>query len=123
MATVYDYANDFIQKAKNGENPTARLDKDYAGSFLGVLAREGFTVAKKALDEIKDPELRRIVETIFFSTAAGTALGAAVGGTIGGRAGAAVGAVTGAAIGFAAGCIAVTLTVRQEGDALVVAAA
>lgn len=119
MARVADFASEFADKAKRGEKPSVYVSKRHAESFLRVLAREGFEFAKEALAQISDPELRRIIEAIFFSTVAGAAAGAAIGAAVAGPAGAQVGAAVGAGLGFVAGCVAVTITARQKDDGLV----
>lgn len=111
---VASYADEFIARARNREKPTVRLQPKVAEAFLGQLAREGFEFAKECLDSIRDPELRRIIETIFFSTAAGAALGAVIGVAVAGPAGAQAGVVVGAGLGFVAACIAIVVTARQE---------
>jgi uncharacterized protein YcfJ len=127
VKTIADFAQEFTRRAQSGEKPTVRVQKDYAQDFLGELARGGITIAKECLEQIRDPELRRIVETIIFAAAGGAALGAAVGGMVGGAPGAKVGAVIGTSVGVIAGCIAIVITVRQEdgpnGPALVVSVA
>jgi hypothetical protein len=114
MATVADFAEEFARRARAGEKPAVRVKKAYAEAFFGELARQGFEFAKECLGQISDPELRRIIEAIFFSAAAGAVLGAAIGGTVAGAPGAKVGAVVGAGIGVVAGCVAVVLTAKQE---------
>ena len=123
MATVEDFANEFIKRANAGETPRVRVHPEPAESFLVMLAREGFTLARAALDQISDPELRRIVETIFFATAAGTVTGAFIGWVIAGPSGAKTGALVGTGVGLAIGIVAVTLNVRQDGRDLIVEAA
>lgn len=115
MPTVEDFGNEFVRRAKNGEQPVVRVGKKHAETFLHLLAREGITFARACLDEIKDPELRRIIETVFFSAAAGAALGAAVGGIAAGPAGAKVGAAVGAGVGVVAAVIAIVVRAVQEG--------
>lgn len=114
MNTTADYADEFARRAKAGEKPTVRLKKKHAESFLGELSRLGFEFAKDCLSQIEDPELRRIIEAIFFSTAAGAVVGATIGGVVAGPPGVQVGLLVGAGLGFAAGCIAVVLRARQE---------
>ncbi len=114
MPTVADVADDFVKRAQRGEKPKARVKRSHAESFLGELARLGIQVVRDCLDEISDPELRRIVEVIFFSTAAGAVGGAVIGGVVAGPPGAKVGAVVGAGLGFVAGCIAITVRLVQE---------
>ena len=118
MATVADFAEEFAKRAANGQKPSVYVSRNHVESFLLVLAREGFAFAREALDQISDPELRRIIETIFFSTVAGAGAGALIGGVVAGPPGAQVGAAVGAGLGFAAGCIAVTITAKQKGDGL-----
>jgi uncharacterized membrane protein len=120
MTTVYDCAMSFIQRAQRGEKPKAHLTKEYSGSFLAILAREGFSLSRHALDQISDPELRRIVETMIYSSVAGALAGATVGGMIAGQPGVVVGAAVGTVVGFTASCIALTLTIEQRGSELVV---
>lgn len=113
MTTIADFADEFARQARNGEAPRVKVAEEHAEVFLGALAREGFTLARLCLAEITDPELRRIVETVFFSTVAGAAAGAAIGGAVAGPPGAKVGALIGTGAGLAVGCLAVALTVRQ----------
>lgn len=124
---VADYANEFVRRAQAGEKPRARIQKQYAEAFLGEMVRLGVGVARACLDEITDPELRRIVETLFFSTVAGAAAGATIGAFVAGPPGAKVGALVGAGAGFAAGALALTITLQQDagpdGPELVVAVA
>jgi hypothetical protein len=118
MKTVADFADEFARRAANGGNPSVFVSKHHVETFLMALAREGFAFAKEAFDNIKDPDLRKIIETIFFATVAGAAGGAAIGMVVGGPPGAQVGAMVGAGLGFAAGCIALTITAREEDDGL-----
>lgn len=118
MASVADFAAEFAKRAAKGQKPSVYVSKNHVESFLLVLAREGFAFAREALDQITDPELRRIIETIFFSTVAGAGAGALIGGVMAGPPGAQVGAAVGAGLGFAAGCIAITITAKQKGDGL-----
>jgi hypothetical protein len=115
MATVDDFGNEFVRRAREGGKPVARVKKKHAESFFNVLAREGIEFARSCLDEIKDPELRRIIEAIFFSAAAGAALGLTIGGMAAGPAGAKVGALVGASIGVAAAVVAIVVQAVQEG--------
>ena len=118
MASVADFATEFAKRAANGKNPSVYVSKSHVESFLLVLAREGFAFAKEALEQITDPDLRRIIETIFFSTVIGAGAGAVIGGVVAGPPGAQVGAAVGAGLGFAAGCIAITITAKQKVDGL-----
>jgi hypothetical protein len=118
MASVADFATEFAKRAASGKNPSAYVSRSHIESFLLVLAREGFAFAKEALEQITDPELRKIIETIFFSTVIGAGAGAVIGGVVAGPPGAQVGAAVGAGLGFAAGCIAITITAKQKGDGL-----
>lgn len=118
MASVADFATEFAKRAANGKNPSVYVSKSHVESFLLILAREGFAFAKEALEQITDPDLRRIIETIFFSTVIGAGAGAVIGGVVAGPPGAQVGAAVGAGLGFAAGCIAITITAKQNGDGL-----
>lgn len=115
MATVDDFGNEFVRRARRGESPKVRVKKKHVEAFLHVLAREGFEFARSSLNEIGDPFLREIIETVFFSAAAGAALGAAIGGTVAGAAGAKVGAVVGAGIGVVAATVAIVVRAVQEG--------
>ena len=118
MTSVADFANEFARRAGQGGNPSVFVSAKHVETFLLVLAREGFAFAREALDNITDPSLRKIVETIFFATVTGTAVGATVGFAVGGPPGAQVGAAVGTGLGFVAGCIAVTITASQQGDGL-----
>jgi hypothetical protein len=123
MASVADFASEFARRAANGKKTSIFVSKQHLESFLLVLAREGMMFAQECLGRISDPEMRKIVETIFFSTAAGAVSGACIGGILGGPPGAQVGALVGASFGFAAGCVAVTITASQRGNGLVLSAA
>jgi hypothetical protein len=123
MASVADYADEFVKRAKAGKKPSMYVEKPHLESFLGLLARDGFGFAKDCLAQISDPEIRRIIETLFFSTAAGAALGGAVGGMIAGPAGVKVGAVVGAGVGFAAGCVALVITAKPKDNGLLISIA
>jgi hypothetical protein len=114
MKNVASYADEFSRRAASGEKPVVRVGKEYAEAFLGQLSRNGIEFAKDCLKNISDPELRRIIEAIFFSTVAGALAGAAIGGMVAGPAGAKVGAALGAGGGLVAGCVAVIITARQE---------
>lgn len=118
MDNVADYAAEFARRAKAGAQPTITVEKQHVETFLGFLVREGFNFARSCLDSIADPELRQIIEALFFSTLAGTATGAAIGGALAGPAGAQVGAVVGAATGLAIGCVALTLKAQEKSGAL-----
>jgi hypothetical protein len=118
MASVADFASEFARRANSGAKPSTYVAKQHVESFLLVLAREGFAFAREALDQITDPDIRKIVETIFFSTVGGAIVGGVVGGFVAGPPGAQVGTIIGGAAGFAAGCIAVTITAAQKGDGL-----
>jgi len=118
MASVADFATEFAKRAANGKNPSVYVSKSHVESFLLVLAREGFAFAKDALEQITDPDLRKIIETIFFSTVIGVGAGAVIGSMVAGPPGAQVGAVVGAGLGFATGCVAITITAKQKGDGL-----
>lgn len=123
--SVADFAADFARSARSGERPRVRVQREYVELFLGELVRAGLKLASACIDEIKDPELREIIRTLLFSTAAGALLGAALG-SLAGPPGAKVGAAVGAGLGCAAGVFAVLVTFRQEdgpnGPALVVEA-
>jgi len=118
MATVADHASEFISRARAGESPSVFVPHKHLLSFLEMLKREGIDFTKACLAEISDPEMRKIVETIFFSTAIGAVVGAGVGAAVAGPPGAQVGAIIGGAAGFAAGCIAVSIVAYQKGDGL-----
>lgn len=114
MDNVASYAAEVARRAKNGAKPVIRVKKEYAESFFGELKREGFEFVKECLERISDPDLRRIIEAIFYSTVAGAAAGALIGTAVGGAPGAKVGAAVGAGVGFVAACVAVAVTARQE---------
>jgi hypothetical protein len=118
MFSVADFATEFAKRAASGNKPSVYVSRSHVESFLLVLAREGFSFAKEALEQITDPELRKIIETIFFSTVIGAGAGAVIGVVVAGPPGAQVGAVVGAGLGFAASCIAITITARQKGEGL-----
>jgi hypothetical protein len=125
VTNVAGHAYEFVRRARNGEKPVARVGKEYAEAFLGALFREGFAFATECLQNISDHELRRIVEAILYSAAAGAVMGAAIGGAVGGPGGANVGAIVGAGLGALAACAAIVITVDQkqghQGPELVVA--
>ena len=123
MDSVSDYANEFVRRAHSGENPSVFVTKKHLESFLKMLKREGVDLAKSCLTEISGPEMRKVVETIFFSSVAGAIVGAGIGVAMGGPPGAQVGAIIGVAVGFAAGCIAVTVVVKQRSDGLQISVA
>jgi hypothetical protein len=123
MGTVADYADEFVRKARSGENPSVFVPKQHLESFLEMLKREGIEFAKSCLTQISDPEMRKIVETIFFFTVIGATVGAGIGVAVAGPPGAQVGAIIGGAAGFAAGCIAVTVVAKQRGDGLQISVA
>ena len=114
MENVASLAEEFVRRARNGKKPVVRLTPEYAESFLGELSRNGFEFAKACLKEISDPELRRIIEALFFSTVAGAGAGAAIGAVVAGPPGAQVGAVIGAGVGLVVGCVAIVVTARQD---------
>jgi len=114
MSSVADFADEFAKRVANGKKSSVYVSTAHLESFLLVLAREGFTFSRKALEQITDPEHKRIIETIFFSAVAGAGAGAVVGCAVAGPPGAQVGAVVGAGLGFAAGCVAVTITAAQK---------
>lgn len=114
MTNVASFADEFAERAKRGEKPVVRVEKQYAEAFLGELSRLGIGFAHDCLNGIRDAELRRVIETIFFSTVGGAVAGAAIGGAVAGPPGMKVGAGAGAALGFLAGCLAVVITARQE---------
>lgn len=124
MKNVASHAEEFGGRARSGERPVAHVRSEYAKAFLGQLLREGFVFVAACLKEISDPELRRIVETILFASAAGAAMGTMIGGIVGGPNGAQVGALVGAGIGALAGYTALAITIRQvqgpEGPELMV---
>jgi hypothetical protein len=121
MSNTADFAQDFIARARTGNRVSVSLKRSHMEGFLKVLARHSVAVADICLSQL-DPELRQIVLTLFFSTAAGAAVGASVGGRIGGPSGAAVGAMVGGAAGLAIGVVALTIHVAQRGDRIVVTA-
>jgi hypothetical protein len=123
METVADFAAEFLRRAQTGKKSSVYVSKAHAPTFLAALARDGVEFAKECLASISDPELRKIIETIFFSTVAGAAAGAGLGLLLAGPPGAQVGAVVGAGLGFAAGCVALTLRASQRGDGLVLSIA
>lgn len=114
MTSVASHAQEFAKRARDGKRPVARVRIEYAEAFLGQLLREGVTFARECLDNISDPDLRRIVESILYATAAGAGLGAVIGGAVGGPGGAQVGALVGAGVGLVASCVAIVVTLRQE---------
>jgi hypothetical protein len=122
MASIEDFAAEFIRRTRGPGGARACVDRKHVGPFLTVLAREGFTFAKECLDNISDPELRQIVEAIFLATLGGAAAGATIGGMVAGPPGAKVGAVVGAAAGFITGCVAVTIYVHERNGDLVIEA-
>lgn len=123
MGTVADYANEFVSRARAGEKPSIFVHKKHLLSFFEMLKREGVDFSKACLAEISDPEMRSIVEAIFFATAIGAVAGAAIGAAVAGPPGAQVGALVGGAAGFAAGCISVVVVAIQNGEGLQISVA
>jgi hypothetical protein len=117
--TVAAIVNEFAAVARSGTKARVVLAKRHAQSFLEMLAREGFAFARDALKQISDPDLRRMVETIFFSGIAGASAGATIGFLVGGPAGAQVGAGIGLATGVVAAAISLTIHAHQQGEKLV----
>ena len=76
MSSVADFADEFAKRVANGKKSSVYVSTAHLESFLLVLAREGFTFSRKALEQITDPEHKRIIETIFFSAVAGAGAGA-----------------------------------------------
>jgi len=111
---VASYAEEFVRRARSGERVAISVAEEHAESFLFVLAREGIQLAKACLDGIQDPSMRRVIETIFFSTAGGAVLGATVGSFVAGPAGAQVGALVGAGVGLLAAGIALVIWVEVQ---------
>ncbi len=111
---VGDFADDFVRRAQAGQHPTIRVPSAYAAAFLMAI-EPSFRLAADCLERISDPELRRIIEAIFYSTAAGAVVGLTIGGICAGPAGAKVGAAVGGAAGMVIGCVGVmVLSARQE---------
>ena len=108
-----DFADEFARRAAAGDKPSAQVGLRHAELFLGQLARHGIALARECLEQIRDERLRRIVETIFFSTAGGAVLGAAIGGSIAGLPGAKVGAVVGTVAGAATAVFAIMITAKE----------
>jgi len=123
MNNVEDFAHEFHRRAAAGERPAVWVDKQHLTSFLGMLAREGVSFARYCLDQISDPEVRRIIETIFFATAGGAAIGGVVGAFVAGPAGAQVGALVGSGVGLVASAIALTITAEHRGNRVRIALA
>ncbi len=113
MENVADFADDFARRARNGEKPKIRMDFQYAEAFLGQLARLGLSFAKESLDEISDPRLRRVIETLFFSTVAGAAAGLAIGMAVEAIPVAKAVAV-GAAVGCGTGLLALVIVAQED---------
>ena len=116
--TVSAFAQEFAKKASSGQRPSVALPKKYAAGFLAVLAEEGFVLAKGALDQISDKDLRETIKTLFLSTVAGAGAGAVIGAVVGGKRGAQVGAAVGSGLGLLAGYAGMTLKAKQQGDQL-----
>ena len=116
MVSVEEHALEFARRAKAGESPSVSVSKKHAESFLAVLATQGLRFARECLDQISDPSLKTVIETLFFSTLAGAGAGAVVGVLVAGKKGAKVGAAVGTGLGFAAGYTALSLKARQQGD-------
>ena len=115
-ASVADLASAFVERAKRNEKPAVLVKKEHLESFAFVVMREGISLAKGCLEAISDPEVRRILEALFFSTAAGALVGAGVGAFVAGPAGAQVGAAVGAGVGFVSACVALAITAEMRGD-------
>ena len=71
MSNTADFAQDFIARARTGNRVSVSLKRSHMEGFLKVLARHSVAVADICLSQL-DPELRQIVLTLFFSTAAGS---------------------------------------------------
>jgi uncharacterized membrane protein len=115
-ASVADLASAFVERAKRNEKPAVLVKNKHLESFAFVVMREGISLAKDCLEAISDPEVRRILEALFFGTAAGAAIGATVGIFVAGPPGAQVGAAVGAGVGFLSACVALTITAEMRGD-------
>jgi hypothetical protein len=87
-----------------------------AFDLVTELAAEGVALSKTCVEQISDPELRRIVEVMLFSSASGALLGMAVGGLAGGAC-IQVGVLLGAGVGFSAALAALALAGRNAGQA------
>lgn len=113
MSDIGDFADEFIRQARGGEHPTIRVPAEYVEAFLRAIEPH-VRFAVECLERIEDANLRRIIQGIFFPTAAGASIGAAIGFVYGGPAGANVGLVAGGAAGMAIGCIGVMVLLATE---------
>ncbi|MCP5513507.1 MAG: hypothetical protein H7A24_16585 [Leptospiraceae bacterium] len=100
MATVEDYANEFINRRRKGYKPSVFVNKKHLYTFLTLLEREGYGFSTEYLNEIEDDEIRKILKTIFYSTVTFATAGATLGFYVGGGYGAGVGAIAGASLGY-----------------------
>lgn len=114
MTTVADFVREFMARAARGERPVARVKEKHAATLVAMLVREGVGIAQGCLEAIRDPEARRVVETILFAAAGGAALGATIATVVAGSAAAPVGAAIGAGIGAVAGIVAVVVTLQFD---------
>lgn len=120
---VADFAYKFLRRAEDGKRPSIDVEKHFLEDFLGVLAREGVLFARHCVDQIRDPEVRSIIETVFFATAGGAVLGATVGLMVAGPVGAQVGAAVGTVVGVVSAVAALVITAESRGNRVRIALA
>ena len=113
--TLGEMIDELVKRWKSGETVRVFISKELLPDVASLLAREGFQLAKDALNIVENPEHRRILSTLLGSTVAFSLAGAAVGGTLAGPAGASTGAAVGAVLGLAAGCITIGLSPDPDG--------
>lgn len=115
MESVEDFADEFYRRARNGEQPKVRILPEYAEAFLGQLCRLGLSFSRSCLNEISDPQLRRVIEGLFFPTVAGALVGLAIGAAIE-AVPVAKSVAVGAACGFAVGFTSLVICALQDPD-------
>ncbi len=116
MSTVANQVQTFIERSQRGPARVV-VSRSIAPLFVEALLREGVRLAGECLDQIRDPELRGVLETVIFGTAAGAVAGLAIGTMLGGPV---TGAVAGAAVGLTGSLFAVAITFAERGGKLVI---
>ena len=114
MTSIADLVAKFLEGKANGSVKSVKVPASDFDQFIIELARHGFRFANAVLDEL-DPEAKRIVKTILYSTSAGAVVGGVIGFAVTRTpAGAQAGAAIGAGIGLIAGAAAVAITVTKN---------
>jgi hypothetical protein len=113
--TLGEMIDELVRRWKAGEKVTVFISEAILSDAASMLAREGFRLAKDALNMVENTEHRQMLSTLLGSTVAFSVAGAVVGGSLAGPSGILPGAAFGAAIGLAAGCFTVTLNPDPDG--------